>query len=141
MMKKLFSILMLAFPLFCLAQTSCVNEVDAKEAFLEKFYADLDNREDGILDYAFVKQHISPKALQVLKDEYDYECEGECLATWLFYYDAGGDDGHYISRTIKVIDNNRFLVKHHYELGDYEVVLIVVKIKGAYRIDGIQPVR
>ena len=108
-------------------------EIDAKKAFVEKFYADWDD----LLDYDYVKKFITPKALQQLKDEYGYDCEGECLATWIFFYEAGGDTGGEISRTVKAQDGNHFLVENKYDNEDYSVVLTVIKEGDEYKIDEI----
>ena len=36
-------------------------------------------------DYDFIKKHCSSEMLNVLKEEFDYECEdGDCYAVWLF---------------------------------------------------------
>ncbi|MBR4365598.1 MAG: hypothetical protein IKP43_02325 [Bacteroidaceae bacterium] len=109
------------------------DEIDAKKAFVEKFYADWDD----LLDYDYVKKFITPKMLQQLKDEYDYDCDGECLATWIFFYEAGGDTGGEISRSVEAQDGNHFLVVNKYDNEDYSVVLTVIKEGDEYKIDEI----
>jgi len=33
------------------------------------------------VEYDYPKQHITPRLLKFLADSYEFECEGECLAT------------------------------------------------------------
>ena len=110
------------------------NETNAKKAFVENFYAGFED----ILDYAYVKKYITPNVLQLLKDSYDYDCEGECLATWLFFYEGGGDAGELVSRQVKICDENHFLVEIKYANYEYDVLLTVIKEGDAYLIDGLQ---
>ncbi|MBQ6577687.1 MAG: hypothetical protein IJL91_08070 [Bacteroidales bacterium] len=42
-------------------------------------------------DYYFLKRYCTKKMLAKLADNYDYECEGECYATWLFRSSAQDD--------------------------------------------------
>ena len=42
---------------------------------------------DNVLDI-IRKKHITPKLLQFLADSYEFECDGECLATWKFFYEG-----------------------------------------------------
>ena len=94
-------------------------------------------------DYdAFVRKHVTPKALKILKDEYEYECDnGDCLATWLFSYEAGSDIGAMVSRTVNMKDENIFLVVTKYEDAEYEVRLSVINDGHSYKIDDIEKVR
>ena len=116
------------------------------KAFLEKFYKGLDGNQD--VD-EYVKKHVTSKALQFLKDNYDYECEGEYLATWLFSYEAGGDYGPLRERVFEAEDENTFQVTSIYELEgssqytayEYVVRLGVVKEGNFYKIDTIEFVR
>ena len=114
--------------------TNQENETDAKKAFVEKFYAGFED----ILDYAYVKKYVTPNLLQLLADSYDFDCEGECLATWLFCYEGGGDAGNLVSRQVKVCDENHFLVAFKYIGYEYEVLLTVIKEGDKYLIDGLQ---
>ena len=75
-------------------------EAEAKIAFVEKFYAEWDD----ILNYNSLIPYITPKLRKWLSENYDYDCEGECLATWLFFYEGGGDCGALLSRQVKVQD-------------------------------------
>lgn len=114
-------------------------EIQAKKDFLETFYKGMENSNDYD---AFVRKHVTNKALKILKDEYDYECDdGDCLGIWLFSYEAGSDTGAIVSRTIKMKDENNFLVVTRYEDAEYEVRLSVVKDGDSYKIDDIEKVR
>ena len=72
-----------------LADVSQEEEMETARAFVEKFYNEWSG--EDILDYGYVKQYVTPNLLKYLADEYDYDCEGECLATWKFFYEGGGD--------------------------------------------------
>ena len=111
-------------------------EIQAKKEFLNKFYNNWTADEDGS-DYSYVKKHITANALKVLKDEYAYDCEGECLATWLFSYEAGGDEGRELSRKITEKNENDFIVEINYEYAIYRVLLSVIKVGDDYKIDNI----
>ena len=56
------------------------------------------------VEYDYPKQHITPRLLKFLADSYEYDCEGECLATWKFFYEGGGDVGEFKSRQITARD-------------------------------------
>lgn len=111
-------------------------EIQAKKEFLNKFYNNWTADEDGS-DYSYVKKHITANALKVLKDEYAYDCDGECLATWLFSYEAGGDEGRELSRKITEKNENDFIVEINYEYAIYRVLLSVIKVGDDYKIDNI----
>lgn len=110
-------------------------EVQAQKAFLETFYDGLDEN----FEPDYVRKYITPKAKQILNDEYDLDCEsGDCLAIWIFSYEGGGDTGPCLSRSIKPQDTNKFLVTHKYEDEEYNVVLTVIKDGDTYKIDDIE---
>ena len=110
-------------------------EIEAKKAFLEKFYQGLD--EDFEPEY--VRKFITPKAKKILNDNFEYDCEsGDCLAIWLFSYEGGGDTGVQLSQTIEPQDENTFLVTNTYEGEVYKVLLTVVKQGDTYKIDDIK---
>lgn len=111
-------------------------EIQAKKEFLNKFYNNWTADENGS-DYSYVKKHITANALKVLKDEYAYDCDGECLATWLFSYEAGTDGGRELSRTITEKDENNFIVEINNEYSIYRVLLTVIKVGNEYKIDNI----
>lgn len=111
-------------------------EIKAKKAFLETFYDGLD--ESGF-DDAYIRKFITPNAKKILNENYDYDCDdNDCLAVWLFAYEAGGDTGKCLSRTIKEQDENRFLVTLKYEEEEYNVLLKVIKDGDTYKIDDIE---
>lgn len=107
---------------------------EAVKTFVQRFY---EGWED-IQDYAYLKKHVTPKLLQFLADSYDFDCEGECLATWMFFYEGGGDAGELKSRKITVCDSNHVLVESKYENYEYGVLLTVVKDGSDYKIDSLQ---
>lgn len=111
-------------------------EIKAKKAFLETFYDGLD--ESGF-DDAYIRKFITPNAKKILNENYDYDCDdNDCLAVWLFAYEAGGDTGKCLSRTIKEQDENHFLVTLKYEEEEYNVLLTVIKDGDSYKIDDIK---
>ena len=132
-------------------------EIKAKKAFLETFYDGLDESgfDDAYIrkfitptakkilnenyDYAYIRKFITPNAKKILNENYDYDCDdNDCLAVWLFAYEAGGDTGKCLSRTIKEQDENHFLVTLKYEEEEYNVLLTVIKDGDAYKIDDIE---
>lgn len=112
-------------------------EIQAKIVFLEKFYKEKNGREQSD-EYAYIKKNVTANGLQNLKDLYDFECDGECLATWVFDYDEGSDIGDIKSSKIIPQSENDFLVENEYEYARYSVQLTVVKEGGAYKIDKIE---
>ena len=109
-------------------------DAEAQKAFVEKFYAEWDD----ILDYAYVKKHVTRKMLKTLVDGYSFDCEGECLATWLFFYEGGGDVGSLVSRIVKWKGKNKIIVESKYENYEYEILLTLVKVGKTYKIDSIK---
>ena len=89
MHKLAISILGLVFflvPPVCSAQN---HPSDPKAlAFIKNMY-NLQQYED----YAFLRSHCTRKMLKKLADNYDYECDGTCYATWLFR--SGAQDEKY----------------------------------------------
>ena len=112
---------------------------EAVRAFVEKFYKEWDG--EDILDYSYPKQYITPNLLKYLADEYDYDCEGECLATWKFFYEGGGDVGELKSRQITARDANHVLVENKYDNYEYDVLLKVIKDGDAFKIDSLEQER
>ena len=111
----------------------------AVRAFVEQFYEEWDKSD--LLDYDFVKQHITPNLLKFLADEYSFDCEGECLATWKFFYEGGGDVSQLESRQITARDGSRVLVQNKYEGYEYDVLLTMVKDGDTFKIDSLKQVR
>lgn len=112
-------------------------EAEAKIAFVEKFYAEWDD----ILNYNSLIPYITPKLRKWLSENYDYDCEGECLATWLFFYEGGGDCGALLSRQVKVQDADHILVQNKYDNYEYDVLLTVIKQGDSYKIDELKQIR
>ena len=112
-------------------------EAEAKRAFVEKFYAEWDD----ILDYDKLIPYITPKLRKWLMDNYDFECEGECLATWLFFYEGGGDVSGLLSRQFKAQDADHILVQQKYDNYEYDILLTVIKDGDSYKIDELKQVR
>ena len=73
-----------------IAQVQDTQDTAAAQAFVEKFYKEWVG--EDVLNYDYPKQHITPALLQYLADAYEFDCEGECLATWKFFYEGGGDE-------------------------------------------------
>lgn len=111
-------------------------EMVAVSAFVEEFYKEWDKKD--LLDYGYVKQYITPNLLKYLADAYDYDCEGECLATWKFFYEGGGDVSGLKSRQITARDGSHVLVENNYENYEYDVLLKVIKDGDAFKIDSLK---
>lgn len=111
-------------------------EMEAARVFVEKFYNEWSG--EDILDYDYPKQYITPNLLKYLADAYDYECEGECLATWMFFYEGGGDVGELKSRQITARDGNHVLVENKYVNYEYDVILTLIKDGDTFKIDSLK---
>ena len=109
---------------------------EAVRAFVEKFYNEWSG--EDILDYDYPKQYITPNLLKYLADAYDYDCEGECLATWKFFYEGGGDVGELKSRQITARDESHVLVENKYVNYEYDVLLTLVKDGNTFKIDNLK---
>lgn len=111
------------------------DQIQKKKEFIETFYKGLIKSD---YDYSYIKKHVSPKVLQLLKDEYDYDCEdGDCLAVWLFTHE-GSDPGYFVSCSLKEESENDYLVVVKNEWEEYTVLLTVVKDHETYKIDNIE---
>ena len=111
-------------------------EMEAARVFVEKFYNEWSG--EDILDYDYPKQYITPNLLKYLADAYDYDCEGECLATWKFFYEGGGDVGELKSRQITARDESHVLVENNYENYEYDVLLTLIKDGDTFKIDSLK---
>ena len=109
---------------------------EAVKAFVEKFYKEWSDAD--ILNYDYPKQHITPKLLKYLADAYDFDCEGECLATWKFFYEGGGDVGGLKSRRITARDRSHVLVENNYDNYEYDVLLKVIMDGDTFKIDSLE---
>ena len=111
-------------------------EMEAVRAFVERFYEEWGC--EDMLDYDKVKPYITPHLVEYLADSYDFECEGECLATWKFFYEGGGDVGELKSRQITARDKSHVLVEMKYEGYEYAVLLTVIQDGDTFLIDSLQ---
>ena len=77
--------LALAFlgPVLLLSSLVCPAQIYPSDpgavAFIKSMY-NLEQYED----YSFLKSHCTKKMLKKLEDNFGYECDGTCYATWLF---------------------------------------------------------
>ena len=111
-------------------------DMEAVRAFVERFYKDWGM--ENLLEYDYPKQQITPRLLKFLADSYEFECEGECLATWKFFYEGGGDVGEFKSRQITARDGSHVLVENKYVNYEYDVLLTVIKDGDTFKIDSLQ---
>ena len=113
-------------------------KIAAGVAFLEEFYKVYDQ---DILNYEYIKSKITPKLKQFLIDEYEYECDGECLATWLFCYSPGADTGTLKERIIKP-EGDAYLVSCTHDQGtcdyNYSIKLTLVQDGDSFKIDSLE---
>lgn len=117
---------------------SLAQEAQAKIDFLEDFYIGLLKSD---FSDTYIIKFITPNAKKVLNDNYDYDCEGDCLAVWLFAYEAGLDldpENEFRSRKISKIDENNFLVEIDYEHYKHRVILSVIKTGDGFKIDNLE---
>ena len=111
-------------------------DMEAVRAFVEQFYKEWGM--ENLLEYDYPKRHITSRLLKFLADSYEFECEGECLATWKFFYEGGGDVGGLKSRRITARDRSRVLVENKYVNYEYDVLLTVIKDGDTFKIDSLQ---
>ena len=116
--------------------------VDMGKTFLENFYQGLEEVFGEEEDYLYVNEYLTPKAKQYLIDQYDYECDGECMAIWLFLYEGGGDVIGTCQRTIKPVDGLSYKITNtYYYEGEknyqYRVKLGLVQDGDSFKIDSI----
>ena len=112
------------------------DEKVAVKYFVEQFYEEWGKKE--LDDYDALKKYITPKLRKYLADAYDYECEGECLATWKFFYEGGGDVGEWKHNSYIPRDENHVLVEIEYDNYEYSVLLTVIKDGDIYKIDSLK---
>lgn len=114
---------------------------DEGNNFLMNFY---EAGEECDFDKAFLKRHLTDRALQYLKDQFDYEDEtGEGMATWLFYkYDTTdvGPMQNFVAdkvgeHTYRVVCNS----SHNDDVYRYLVLFDLVKVGGQWKIDSMKP--
>ena len=120
-------------------------KIAAGKTFLEGFYKGYDEVFDkDIENYEFIKSNITPKMKQWLMDSYDYDCDGECMAFWLFCYEGGGDTGGLKTRTIKP-EGDAYLVSCIHDQGEnkeyhYTIKLTLVQDGDTFKIDNLEKI-
>ena len=115
-------------------------KMEACLSYIKKFYQDYEKTgQDG----GFLRKHCTPNAIRILEEKYDYDCdEGGCLATWIFFYEAGSDS-ELVKREFVAIDENTCEVNNFWgqngvcNEGIYRVTIDVVEKDGQYKIDNI----
>ena len=115
------------------------DEKVAIKYFVSQFYEEWGKKE--LHDYDALKPYITPKLRQYLADAYEFDCEGECLATWKFFYEGGGDVGESKSYTFTSRDESHVLVEIEYDNYKYDVLLKVIKDGDTYKIDSLKQER
>ena len=114
-------------------------------AFLEEFYKVYDQEYDeGGFNEEYIKSHITPGMKQWLMDSYDYDCDGECMANWLFCYEGGGDTGGLKTRTIKP-EGDAYIVSCIHDQGEnkeyhYTIKLTLVQDGDTFKIDNLEKI-
>lgn len=123
-------------------QEATIADDSKGKEFLETFYDGMDkiDGDDFDLDkvYAHIKDNSTEHAIDVLKELYEYDCEGECLAFWTLTYGAFNDPGSFISRKITPQGNNVFLVENKYEYNTNRIIVEVTETKDGYKISDIK---
>jgi hypothetical protein len=126
-------------------QDSIYKAQQEEKVFLENFYSKINKLSWNDLE-VYVRKYITKRALQDLIDGYAYECpEGNCLALWMFSYEAGGGDfDKLLERKIEQESDNTFLVTITWGCEDnssfkqdYKVRLGIVKEGDSYKINTI----
>lgn len=126
-------------------QDSIYKVQQEEKEFLENFYKRLDAFRLWEEKEELVRENVTQKALQTLRDGYEYVCEtGDCLALWLFSYATGRDMDKELGRKIEHVSDNTFLVTTTWGYSEgpsskynYKVRLGIVKEGDSYKIDTI----
>ena len=121
--------------------TAKAMEADGGNTFLENFY---EAGEGCGFDKAFLKRHLTDRALQYLRDQFDYEDEsGEAMATWLFYKYDTTDVGPMQDLTVDRIGERTYRVvcrsSHNDAVYRYLLLFDLVKVDGQWKIDAMRP--
>jgi len=127
--------------LFLLTGLSAVHAEDGGKAFLERFYQE---GAECWFDNAFLKKHLTQKALKYLHDAYPYDDEaGEGLAMWLFYQEGGWDLGEFKEIKVDRLRENTYRVtcrsRFNEDTYEYTVVFGLVRVGNAWKIDTMKP--
>ena len=102
--------------------------------YVKKFYKDYEKTNQ---DENFLRKHCTPNAIRILEEAYDYDCEGSCLATWIFFYEAG-TDAELVKREFVAKDETTCVVNNinNYN-GTYSVTIGVAEEDGKLKINSI----
>lgn len=127
--------------LFLLTGLSAVHAQGEGKAFLERFYQE---GAECWFDNAFLKKHLTQKALKYLHDAYPYDDEaGDGLAMWLFYQEGGWDLGEFKEIKVDRLRENTYRVTCRSRFNDdtyeYTVVFGLVRVGNAWKIDTMKP--
>ena len=127
--------------LFLLTGLSAVHAEGEGKAFLERFYQE---GAECWFDNAFLKKHLTQKALKYLHDAYPYDDDsGEGLAMWLFYQEGGWDLGEFKEIKVDRLRENTYRVTCRSRFNDdtyeYTVVFGLVRVGNAWKIDTMKP--
>lgn len=127
--------------LFLLTGLSAVHAQGEGKAFLERFYQE---GAECWFDNAFLKKHLTQKALKYLHDAYPYDDEaGDGLAMWLFYQEGGWDLGEFKEIKVNRLRENTYRVtcrsRFNEDTYEYTVVFGLVKVGNAWKIDTMKP--
>lgn len=129
-------------------QDSIYKVQQEEKEFLENFYKRLDAFRLWEEKEELVRENVTQKALQTLRDGYEYEdgCD-DCLALWMFTFEGGGDLDTLLGRKIERVSDNTFLVTTTVGCSngnpykeDSKVRLGIVKAEGSYKINSIEKV-
>jgi len=127
--------------LFLLTGLSAVHAQGEGKAFLERFYQE---GAECWFDNAFLKKHLTQKALKYLHDAYPYDDEaGDGLAMWLFYQEGGWDLGEFKEIKVDRLRENTYRVtcrsRFNEDTYEYTVVFGLVRVGNAWKIDTMKP--
>lgn len=132
-MKKIFCLLFIM-----LASTAAVHADDGGKAFLEKFYR---GGTECSFDNSYVKMSLTSNAVKFLRDSYDYDGEG--MAVWLFYKEAGWDIGDFREYLVRKVKENtyRVVIRSNFneDVYEYSVLFGLVRVGNTWAIDTMKP--
>ena len=102
--------------------------------YVEKFYNEYERTEN---QDEYLRKHCTSNALNTLREEFDTECDnGDCLATWIFFYETLAD-AEFIRREFVAEDENTCIVKNIYDGYTYSVTIGLVEENGRFKVDKI----
>ena len=114
----------------------------AQNRVIHRFIRPIADYEEGGFNVEYIMSKITPNLKQWLMDSFDYDCDGECMANWLFCYNGGGDTGALKYRTIKHIGDTYIVSCHHDQGGGkeyhYSIELTLVQEGDSFKIDSME---